>query len=332
MFVTDSPFFEHFWYPVMPIDQLEQGPQSFTLLDQPLVLWLDEQGNPCAAQDRCSHRSAKLSCGEVVDGTIRCPYHGWGFTGTGECVHLPQQPVKKITKIHHISGYAAQERYGYVWVALREPLKEIPVFEEDEDPAFRRIPCFYETWETSAFRSMENELDMAHFSFVHRGTFGDNQNPIPKALDVRDLDAFHLQLESTLSTLAPPEQAENTKMPEGESERTMKITWYMPFTVKLEIGYASGLRHLVINNSTPISKDRIQVVQFHFRDDTEAQVPAEQLIAFETRIVQEDRAILEIVDPDVDLYDFKGESHMNTDRAGLLMRRKFAEALDRYNA
>jgi len=90
MLVTQQPVLKRFWYPVMPISLLQEGPQSFTLLGQPLVLWLDEEGKPAAVEDRCCHRSAQLSKGIVCDGHIRCPYHGWEFNGSGACVKVPQ--------------------------------------------------------------------------------------------------------------------------------------------------------------------------------------------------------------------------------------------------
>ncbi|WP_263975626.1 Rieske 2Fe-2S domain-containing protein [Leptolyngbya sp. 7M] len=61
----------------MPLTHLADGtPQSFELLGQRIVLWLDTNGNPAAVADRCCHRSARLSLGQVVNGCIRCPYHG----------------------------------------------------------------------------------------------------------------------------------------------------------------------------------------------------------------------------------------------------------------
>lgn len=48
MLVTQQPVLRRFWYPVMPLDHLTQGPQSFTLLGQPLVLWLTDNGTPAA--------------------------------------------------------------------------------------------------------------------------------------------------------------------------------------------------------------------------------------------------------------------------------------------
>ena len=51
MLVTQQPVMRRFWYPVIPMDQLRDGPKPFRLLNQDLVLWLDSQGKPQAAED-----------------------------------------------------------------------------------------------------------------------------------------------------------------------------------------------------------------------------------------------------------------------------------------
>ncbi len=50
---------------------------------------------------------------------------------------------------------------------------DIPDLPQERDPAFRRIHQFDELWKCSALRMMENSFDNSHFSFVHKGTFGD---------------------------------------------------------------------------------------------------------------------------------------------------------------
>lgn len=322
-----SPVLRDFWYPVAPLRRLEQGPLSITLLGEPLVLWQAAPGQPAALRDRCSHRHVALSLGEVREGSLRCPYHGWAFAPDGRCVHRPQLPQARIPSTCNVGSFACQARYGHAWVCLGEPRTDIPEFPEATDPAFRRVDCFYEEWKTSALRVMENELDMSHFAFVHRGTFGDEAAPHPVELVVTDRGPHEIGIHTRLQVLANPQQAANTGMAAGTSSRTMDIVWYMPFTVRLAISYASGLRHVIINSSVPLARDRIQVVQFHFRSDREEDVPTAQLLVMERRIVAEDRRILEAVDPYVDL-DPQEEAHMPTDRAGLLMRRKFRALLE----
>ena len=74
----------------MPLEHLADGPKPFTLLGENIVLWLDRDGNPAALQDRCCHRTAKLSKGFCEDGNIVCGYHGWTYDRTGKCVRIPQ--------------------------------------------------------------------------------------------------------------------------------------------------------------------------------------------------------------------------------------------------
>lgn len=117
---------------------LQDGPKSFTLMNQPLVVWLDGQGNPAAAEDRCCHRSAQLSKGIVVDGHIRCPYHGWEFDSMGACKKVPQLTEDFIPHTYKVSTFPCQARYGYVWVSLSlEPFTGIPDIPEAEDPQLR---------------------------------------------------------------------------------------------------------------------------------------------------------------------------------------------------
>ena len=50
----------------------------------------------------------------------------------------------------------------------------------DDDPAYRRINSGVERWSTSVTRMTDNFLDIAHFPWVHAGTFGiQDQRAVP---------------------------------------------------------------------------------------------------------------------------------------------------------
>ena len=76
----------------------------------------------------------------------------------------------------------------------------------------------------------------------------------------------------------------------------MRNKWYMPFCRKLDIEYPSGLRHIIFNSATPIDDDHIQVVQWLYRNDTEADCPAKELIDWDFQITREDKDIIESTD------------------------------------
>ena len=51
------------------------------MLGQPVVLFRQADGTPVAVEDRCIHRRAPLSIGNVVGDDIQCAYHGLVFDG-----------------------------------------------------------------------------------------------------------------------------------------------------------------------------------------------------------------------------------------------------------
>ena len=91
MLVTKQPVLRRFWYPVMPSTLLNGEPQPFKLLGSDIVLWRGANGAVACLQDRCCHRTAKLSLGFVEDGHLVCGYHGWTYRSDGVCVRIPQR-------------------------------------------------------------------------------------------------------------------------------------------------------------------------------------------------------------------------------------------------
>jgi phenylpropionate dioxygenase-like ring-hydroxylating dioxygenase large terminal subunit len=310
----------------MPLSHLSaQTPQSFELLGQRLVLWLDAQGQPAAAIDRCCHRSAQLSQGVVINGCIRCPYHGWSFDRQGACVDVPQIE-QSIPASYKVAAYRCAERYGYVWVCLHpNPLLPIPHIPDADAPAMRLIPQFYERWNCAGLRIMENSFDNAHFSFVHVASFGNRHQPVPASLTITLLE-YGLNMQTKVEVVNPPLQQKNLQIAEATTVRMMDSNWYMPFTRTLKITYPNGLIHLIFTAATPIHDSASQVVQFCLRNDTEANAKAADIIAFDRQVTLEDKAILESTDFDVPL-DLKAEQHMPSDQPGILMRKKLAALL-----
>ncbi len=317
---TETPILARFWYPLIPVAYLADGPKPFRLLGRDLVVWRDGEGRPSLLEDRCCHRTAKLSKGFYANGVLACGYHGWEFDHAGTVVRVPQRPVDRQGRTNmRVASFPCAERYGYVWGALAEPLFPIPEFEEEAE-GFRRIDEFYEPWATSGLRVMENSFDNAHFAFVHRASFGDMGHPEPAKSEVEEFaDGFVFR--SEVPVVNPPIQKELLHMAEERTVRQMTARWWMPFLRKLRIRYPNGLVHSIVTAATPIDDRTSQICQWVYRNDTEAEAPAEKVIAFDRQVTAEDRDILESTDPDVPLDQTGREMNMPSDKPGIIMRR-----------
>jgi phenylpropionate dioxygenase-like ring-hydroxylating dioxygenase large terminal subunit len=320
MLATRQPVLRRFWYATVPLHDLVAGPKPFTLLGEPIVLFLDKAAEPVALEDRCCHRTAKLSKGWVKDGNIVCGYHGWEYDRAGKLVNIPQFPFDQPIPDARARSFHCTARYGYAWVALDTPIGAIPDIPEDTTAGYRRIHQFYDRWNTSSLRLMENSFDNAHFAFVHRATFGDIAQPKPEKYAITETD-YGFEAETIVTVKNPPHAARITGTSEPFTKRHMRNKWFLPFCRRLDMEYPSGIRHIIFNCATPIDDGAIQVVQLLFRNDREEDCSTEELIAWDAAIIAEDKDILESTDPDA-IVDMgrKIEKHMPSDRPGMIMR------------
>lgn len=59
---------------------------------KPFILFQDDEGELGLIGRHCPHRGADLCFGRLEDNGIRCPFHGWHFDRTGQCVEQPAEP------------------------------------------------------------------------------------------------------------------------------------------------------------------------------------------------------------------------------------------------
>jgi len=162
------------WQPVARIEDLRDGPRRAVLLGEALAVFLTESGAPAVVSDRCAHRGASLSMGEVAGESIQCPYHGWEWDGgDGACTRIPSLADQtQIPPRAAVPAFPAREEWGLVWTALEEPLGEPPTV-----PWFEPAPGRWKHGTPFELPvglgvMIENFRDVAHFAFVHRDTLG----------------------------------------------------------------------------------------------------------------------------------------------------------------
>jgi phenylpropionate dioxygenase-like ring-hydroxylating dioxygenase large terminal subunit len=163
------------WYPLYLTQNVpEDAPLGLTVFDKQVVLYIDAAGELRCYQDRCPHRLAKLSEGQIVDGRLECLYHGWQFEGEGKCVKIPQLPLKgKIPQSACVKTYEVRDSQGVVWVWMSQTTppnpKKIPWFENFARPGFRDVSTTHELpYDHSIL--LENLMDPAHVPISHDRT------------------------------------------------------------------------------------------------------------------------------------------------------------------
>ena len=162
------------WYVAARASEVTRTPLARKICGEPLVLYRTEAGKPVAVRNVCSHRRAPLHLGKLVGDLIQCPYHGLRFDGTGRCVLIPGQDT--IPDQAHIAGYAAEERWGVVWVwmdasAAADPAA-IPSRPWRADPAWNTDNAHYFHVKANHLLMTDNLLDLGHVAYIHAGTIG----------------------------------------------------------------------------------------------------------------------------------------------------------------
>ena len=85
------------WYAICPSKELKKNKlYYFSLYDEPLVLYRDENKNVRCIKNICPHRGASFFGVTLSDGVITCPYHGAKFSSGGSCQNLDRITCRHI--------------------------------------------------------------------------------------------------------------------------------------------------------------------------------------------------------------------------------------------
>jgi vanillate O-demethylase monooxygenase subunit len=315
----DRALLERCWLPVGFEDSLD-SPRPATVLGRSVVVYRGDDGSAVVAADRCPHRGAQLSAGAMVDGDLRCAYHGWRFGAAGQCTRVPSQPCSvAIPSRANLAVLPSTTFGGLVWCRLNpEPaLAALPDWPESTDASFRHVHPPAQQWATSAGRQVENFLDVSHFAFVHAGTFGESTDPIVADIDV-EVSAGRLVQRFDFLASNPNES------PLGGDEATVqrRMTYQvdLPYCSRLEIAYDDGRRDVVLLASAPVTSEVCEVFVIVARNYDHDR-PAEELLAWDVAILEEDRPIIEGQRPKVLPLELVDEVSVKADRATIAYRR-----------
>ena len=175
--------FRCYWLPVLLAEELPENdcpPVRVKILSERLIAFRDTEGHYGLIDEFCPHRGASLGFGRNEECGLRCPYHGWKFDFTGQCVDVPSEPVESgYARKVKLTSYPVIERGGVLWTYMG-PRDKQPAPPEFEFAVVPRQQSFVSKrfQECNWLQSMEGGIDSSHVSWLHSSNV--NSDPLFK--------------------------------------------------------------------------------------------------------------------------------------------------------
>jgi len=230
------------WYAVAWDHEVGRTPLARTVCGESVVLYKTTAGTVTALADRCWHRLAPLSMGEVLDSDeIQCPYHGLRFGPDGRCTHMPSQD--RIPKTACVQAYPAVLRHRFIWVWIGDPEHadeaRIPDLHWNDDPAW--IGEGGTIFLQANYKLLiDNLMDLTHETYVHASSIGDQFLPSAPIETTADENGVTVSRAVHDHQPAPfwKNAIRNALGTEENCDRWQIIRFSPPSTIAIDVGVA----------------------------------------------------------------------------------------------
>jgi len=162
-----------YWIPVMMTSELAEPdgpPVRVSLLCEKLLAFRDTRGRVGLMDEFCAHRRVSLWFGRNEASGLRCPYHGWKYDVTGQCVEVPSEAGTGYCDKIKLTAYPCVELGGVLWTYMGPPEKkpDLPAFEWVDLPA-SHVYISRRSQESNYLQAVEGGIDSSHVSWLHSG-------------------------------------------------------------------------------------------------------------------------------------------------------------------
>lgn len=320
----------NFWYACELSTAVSEKPRKVRILGQDLVLYRTAD-KVVALSNLCVHRGGSLSGGWLDGkGCVVCPYHGWRFDSQGRCVTIPaNSPEAPLPKRARVDSYPTAERYGFVWVFLgdlfekeRPPIPELPEFSE---PGWRPLWGEYH-WNAHYARVIENGLDFAHGPFVHRQSFGNLDEPEIPDYAVK-LDEWSGTASLDMPASRPSGLWRFVQRKKGQPV-PVKLTFHMPNLVRIDLKPFGDWRIIIFDTNIPVDETHTRTLWLALRSFFKSPLADGSARKRTLAIFDEDRPVVEAIEPKIPGRDGQGELPVKSDQLPLAYRRLRRRYLD----
>ena len=164
--------FRQYWLPALLASELAENdcpPVRVELLGEKMVAFRDSEGRYGLIEEFCAHRRVSLWFGRNEECGLRCPYHGWKFDVTGQCVDIPSEPDDSdFRKSIRLDAYPLIKVGDVLWTHMGDPANRPPA------PAWefatvtpQQTVTTKRLQECNWLQALEGGIDSSHVSFLH---------------------------------------------------------------------------------------------------------------------------------------------------------------------
>ena len=233
-------FLRNGWYTALWSHELTDKPVGKTFLNDKVVLFRGAGGQVGALEDRCCHRAAPLSMGQLSGEYLACGYHGLEFDVDGRCVKVPGQT--QVPAGAKVRNYPVVEKNNVIWIWMGEPAKADPAKVPD-------LPWLSDAnWATTPGRLhvksnyqfiLDNLLDLTHVAYVHRNTLSGDPREATTPTKTERLPNGVRVGRWMLDFVPPPLFAKAGNFTTNV-DRWQHVTWQPPGIVYIDVGCAKA--------------------------------------------------------------------------------------------
>ena len=163
------------WYVVAKSGEVPQGAvRAVKALGRDLVVWRGADGKVRCLEDRCPHRGARISLGQVSDSDLACRYHGVTLDGEGRIVRVPAIGNCGLEGRKTNDAYAVTEAADgiFVWFPAPGQTEPAPLALPHEltSPDWANF-LTTSPWNCNYRYVLDNLVDPMHGIYLHNDTF-----------------------------------------------------------------------------------------------------------------------------------------------------------------
>src|SRR4249919_1070140 len=129
--------FRSYWVPALLAEELPENdcpPVRVKLLSERLIAFRDTNGRYGLLDEFCAHRGVSLWFARNEECGLRCPYHGWKYDVTGQCLEVPSEPeASRFCENVRLTSYSLVKIGDILWTYMGPPDRQ------PEEPAYEFI-------------------------------------------------------------------------------------------------------------------------------------------------------------------------------------------------